>query len=70
MGRYFLILKVVTIIDPVNEWFVITQYRNKKTMTIANFVLNTWLVRYPWPVEIIYDRGGEFLGHDFKNSLI
>ena len=39
-------------------------------MTIANFVLNTWLVRYPWPVEIIYDRGGEFLGHDFKNSLI
>ena len=27
-------------------------------------------VRYPWPLEIIYDRGGEFLGHKFKYSLI
>ena len=27
-------------------------------------------VRYPRPLEIIYDRGGEFLGHEFKNSLI
>ena len=27
-------------------------------------------VRYPWPLEIIYDRGGEFLGHEFKDSSI
>ena len=27
-------------------------------------------VWYPWPLEIIYDRGGEFLGHKFRNSLI
>ena len=39
-------------------------------MTTANLVETTWLVRYPWPVEIAYDRGGEFLGHEFKNSLI
>ena len=39
-------------------------------MTIVNLVETTWLVRYPWPVEITYDRGGEFLGHEFKNSLI
>ena len=29
-----------------------------------------WLVWYPWPVEITYDQGGEFLGQNFKNSLI
>ena len=39
-------------------------------MTITNLVEATWLVRYPWPVEITYDQGGDFLGHEFKNSLI
>ena len=39
-------------------------------MTIANLVETTWLVQYPWPVEITYDQGGEFLGHEFKNGLI
>ena len=27
-------------------------------------------VRYPWTLEVIYDQGGELLGHEFKNSLI
>ena len=57
-------------IDPVTGWFEVTQYRNKKAMKIANLVETTWLVRYPWPVDIMYDRGGEFLGHEFKNILI
>ena len=45
-------------IDPVTGWFEITKYNDKKPMTIANLVETTWLVRYPWPVEITYDRGG------------
>ena len=39
-------------------------------MTIENLVETTCLVRYPWPVKITYDQGGEFLGHKFKNILI
>ena len=39
-------------------------------MTIANLVETVWLIRYPWPVEITYGRGGEFFNHGFKNSLI
>ena len=39
-------------------------------MIIENLVETTWLVRYPCPVEITYDRGGEFLGHEFKSSLV
>ena len=39
-------------------------------MAIANLVETMWLVQYPWPVEITYDRGGEFLGNEFKNILI
>ena len=41
-----------------------------KAMTIADLVKTIWLVRYPWPVEIAYDRGGEFLAHEFKSGLI
>ena len=68
--KYILILKAVTIIDPVNRWFEIAQYNDKKAMTVVNFVETTWLVSYPWPVEITYGRGGELLGHELKNSLI
>ena len=28
------------------------------------------MVQYPWPVEITYDQGIEFLSHKFKNILI
>ena len=49
-GRDYLILKAVTMIDPVTGWFEITQYNDKKYMVIANLVETTWLVQYPWPV--------------------
>ena len=64
-GEYPLILKAVTMIDPVTRWLEVTQYRDKKVMTIAKLVETTLLVRYPWSVDIRYDQGGEFLGHEF-----
>ena len=57
-------------IDPVTRWFEVMQCSNKKAMMIANLVETTWLIRYPWPVEITYEQGGKFLGHKFKNILI
>ena len=57
-------------IDPITGWFEITQYNDKKEMMISNLVETTWLVQYIYPVEITYDRGGEFLSHKFKSSLI
>ena len=57
-------------IDPVTRWFKITQYNVKKATTIANLVETTWLVLYPRPAEIMYGRGGEFIGHKFKSILI
>ena len=39
-----LILKSITMIDPVNGWFEITQNIDNKLMTVANVVENTWLV--------------------------
>ena len=39
-------------------------------MTITNLGETTWMVQYPWPVEITYEQGGNFLGREFKSSLI
>ena len=53
-GEETLILKAVNIIDPLTGWFEITQYKDKKSMKIANLVETTRLVCCPWPVEITY----------------
>ena len=57
-------------INPVNGWFEIMRYNDNKAMPIVNLVENMWLVRYPYPAEIMYDRGGKFFGHKIKSSFI
>ena len=44
-------------IDHVIGWFKITQYYNKRVISIANLVETTWLKRYTRPMEITYDQG-------------
>ena len=39
-------------------------------MMIPRLIETTWMVRYPWTVDITYDQWGEFLVHEFKNSLL
>ena len=69
-------LMAMTMIDPVTSWFEIVQIpvievRNPKTKEkelkiditsarISQLFNNTWLCRYPRPVECIYDNGSEF----------
>jgi len=62
-------MKAVTMIDPATGWFEITRYEDKQSITIANIVEMTWLSRYPWPTLITYDRGSEFIGHEFRNMI-
>ena len=69
-GKEPKILEAVTMIEPVTGWFEVTQYSKKKATRIANLVETMWLVRYPWPVKITYDQGGEFFDHNFKKILI
>ena len=65
-----LVLKAVTMIDPATGWFEIQEYGDKRAGTIANIVEQNWYARYPWPTEITYDRGNEFIGHEFENNFI
>ena len=57
-------------IDHVTGWFEITQYNDKREISITNLVETTWLYRYPRPMEITYDQGSTFIGREFRKSLI
>ena len=50
-------LKSFTMINPVTGWFEIFQYDDKRGISIADLFENTWLSRYPIPLEITYDQG-------------
>ena len=62
-------LQAVTMIDPATGWLEIAQYDNKRPITVANIVEQTWLTRYPRPDICIIDRGSEFIRRQFKNEL-
>ena len=57
-------------IDYIIGWFKITQYNYKRVISIVNLVENKWLSRYPIPMEIMYDQGSEFIGHEFIKSIL
>ena len=54
-------LHCLTMIDPATGWFEMKQIPDKRADTIANIVEQTWFSRYPWPTQIIFDRGKEFM---------
>ena len=57
-------------IDPVTGWFEITQYNDKRSISMANSFETMWLYRYPIPMEITYDQESEFIGHEFIKYLV
>ena len=48
-------------IDPATGWFEMTEIPNKRADTIANIVEQIWFSRYPWPTQVVIDRGKEFM---------
>jgi hypothetical protein len=67
-GKKNLVLWCVTMIDPATGWFEMKEIPNKDSNTVANLVEQTWFTRYPWPTQIIFDRGKEFMG-DFARMV-
>ena len=53
-------LHCLTMIDPVTGWFEIEEIPTKQADYVINYLEFTWLTRYPWPTEIVMDRGKEF----------
>lgn len=61
--------QVMTMIDPVTGWFEMKSYDDPTPQTITNVLEISWLCRYPRPLIIIADRGGEFSGQFFERNL-
>eukprot|EP00957_Ditylum_brightwellii_P054448 4125093-Ditylum_brightwellii.AAC.1 len=37
------------------------EIKTKRADVIANIIKQTWFNRYPWPTEVVLDRGTEFM---------
>ena len=59
----------VTMIDPATGWFELHQIPDKRSDTVADIAEREWFCRYPWPTQITYDRGNEFLGKEFQELI-
>ena len=44
-------------IDPATGWFEMKEIKTKAADTVANILEQKWLTRYPWPTQMIFDRG-------------
>jgi len=68
-GKPDLVCKAMTMIDPATGWFELQQIPNKRSDTVANIAEQEWFCRYPWPTQVTYDRGNEFLGKEFQELI-
>jgi transposase InsO family protein len=68
-GQEDLTCKCVTMIDPVTGWLEIHQYGDKRAITVANIAEEEWFSQYPWPTQVTFDRGTEFIGQEFQKML-
>ena len=48
-------------IDPATGWFEIAQLDRGRADYVADLLERAWFNRYPWPTEVICDRGKEFM---------
>jgi hypothetical protein len=48
-------------IDPATGWFEIASITTKRANIISNIIEQTWFTRYPWPSQVILDRGTKFM---------
>jgi transposase InsO family protein len=56
-------------IDPATGWFKIASINTKRAEdVVAKTVKQTWFTRYPWPSQVVLDRGTEFMA-EFTHML-
>ena len=59
----------LTCIDTTTNLVELTRIENKFSSHIAEKFTQCWLSRYPRPVRVVHDKGGEFTGHEFQRLL-
>jgi transposase InsO family protein len=69
VGIHKLKFSALTIMDMATNLVDMVRITNKTAAHVALHFENAWLARYPRPVNVIHDQGGEFLGHEFQERL-
>jgi transposase InsO family protein len=69
IGDQKLKFSALTMIDMVTNLVEVVRVNNKTAAHIAMHFENTWLSRYPRPLNVIHDQGGEFIGYEFLRRL-
>ena len=64
-----ILFNALTCIDPVTNLTELIRIDNKTSEHITQQFENVWLSRYPKPNSCIHDKGGEFIGWEFKQKL-
>ena len=64
------VFQALTIIDTVTNLVEVVRIDNKTAVHVSLHFANTWLSRYPRPLNCTYDQGGEFIGWEFQEMLI
>jgi transposase InsO family protein len=59
----------LTMVDVVTNLVEIVRVNNKTAAHIAWQFEQAWLSRYPRPIYVLHDQGGEFMGYAFKRRL-
>ena len=59
----------LTVIDLVTNLVEVVRITNKSAAHVGLAFENSWLSRYPLPVSVVYDQGGEFVGNAFQETL-
>ena len=53
-------LHCLTMIDPATGWFEIVEIPNRRADNVSNYLKFAWQTSYPWPTQVVFDRGSEF----------
>ena len=69
IGNKTLKFMALTMIDMVTNLVEVVRIDNKSAAHVAMHFENTWLSKYPRPLNVIHDQGGEFVGYDFQRRL-
>ena len=62
--------EALTVIDTTTTLCELQCIEAHTSEHIAVLFANSWLSRYPRPLWVIFDKGGEFIGHPFQTLLM
>ena len=58
--------RALTCIDTASNLVELIRIDNKTSEHVRNKFSQCWLSRYPRPMRVIHDKGGEFIGSEFQ----